>query len=124
MSGQNQYDQSVTAHPYPTLALEDECYFEAPVRFGRRKADQVGHLSLTRRWLRFKGALDLSVAWSEVSSVHRVGADIVMTMHASDKAMRFSCQSVEEAERAAPVAERLARAAHEGSALHAFHAAV
>ena len=50
------------------LHHDDPCHFATPVRFGRRRTDQVGHLVFTSAWLRFRGTVDFAVAW-EMASV-------------------------------------------------------
>ena len=93
------------------LPPDDHCHFVCPARFGRRRADQFGHLLLTSGWLRFRGALDLSVAWSEVSSVQRSGCEVIVNLRDSAKALRFGCHTLEESARGAVTAEYLARGA-------------
>src|SRR5438094_8855012 len=68
-----------TATAPDPLAPGDECHYVTPVRFGRRRADQYGHLILTSGWLKFRGTLDLSIMWSEVGDVHRVSRDVVVS---------------------------------------------
>ncbi len=98
------------AEPLDPLPPGDACYFVCPVRFGRRRADQFGHLLITSGRLHFRGALDLSVAWSEVAQVRRDGRDIVISLHESRRVLRFSCQSLREAVRGGVLAEHLAGA--------------
>lgn len=93
------------------LAPGDECHFSGPVRFGRRRSDQFGRLLLTSGWLKYRGALDVSVAWSEVSDVQRAGKDVIVSLRDSQRALRFACQEIEQAARAGVIAEHLARAA-------------
>jgi hypothetical protein len=90
------------------LAPGDLCHFVAAVRFGRRRSDQFGHLSLTSGWLKFRGALDVSVAWSEVADVQRAGADLIVSLHESTRMLRFSCHTYSEAARAGVLAQHLA----------------
>jgi hypothetical protein len=94
-----------------SLPPDDYCHFMCPVRFGRRRSDQFGHLLLTSGWLRFRGALDLSVAWSEVPNVQRAGREIIVHLHDSTRALRFGCHTLEESARGAVIAEHLAQAA-------------
>lgn len=89
------------------LPSGDQCHFTCPVRFGRRRSDQFGHLLLTSGWLRFRGALDLSVSWSEVASVQRAAREIIVTLHASNRALRFGCHTIEESTRGGVIAEHL-----------------
>jgi hypothetical protein len=72
------------------LAPGDVCHFVAPVRFGRRRSDQFGHLSLTSGWLKFRGA-----------------RDIIVSLHDSKRVLRFSCNTASEAARAGVLAQRL-----------------
>ena len=98
------------AEPLDPLPPGDRCHFVCPVRFGRRRADQVGHLVLTSGRLQFRGALDVSVAWSEVSDVRRDGREIVISLQDSRRVLRFSCQSLKEAVAGGAIAGHLARA--------------
>jgi hypothetical protein len=93
------------------LAPGDRCHFVAPVRYGRRRTDNFGHLSLTTGWLKFRGAFDVTVAWSEVSSVTRSGREVIISLHESKRTLRFGCQTVSEAAEAGVLAEHLARLA-------------
>lgn len=109
------------------LAPGDACHFITPVRFGRRRSDQFGHLVLTSGWLKFRGALDVSVAWSEVASVQRAGREILVSLHDSKRVLRFSCQSLSEAAQAGVLAQHLAGAArprHADEARPLYHAAM
>jgi hypothetical protein len=80
------------------LSPGDVCHYAAPVRFGRRRADQFGHLLLTSTCLRFRGAMDVSIAWTEVTSVHRMNHEIVVSLHESRRELRFWCDSLHEAD--------------------------
>ena len=91
------------------LAPGDECHFVTPVRFGRRRADQYGHLLLTSGWLKFRGTLDLSVTWSEIADVQRIAREIVVSLQDSRRLLRFSCHSASEAARGALIAQQLAQ---------------
>jgi hypothetical protein len=64
-------------------------------------------VELTSSWLKFHGALDMSVVWSEVSSVERDGRDIIVSLLDSRRVLRFCCHSSEEAARGASVAKHL-----------------
>ena len=90
------------------IAPGDTCHFVCAVRFGRRRADQFGHVVLSATWLRFRGALDVRVGWSQIASVRREGHDIVVALPDSTRLLRFSCHSDSEAERGAIIAEHLA----------------
>jgi hypothetical protein len=85
----------------------EHCHFATPVRFGRRRADQIGHVELTSSWLKFHGALDMSVVWSEVAKVEREGRDILVSLLESRRVLRFCCHSAEEAARGTSVARCL-----------------
>jgi hypothetical protein len=104
----------------------DRCHFVTPVRFGRRRSDQFGHLVLTTGWLKFRGTLDISHAWSELASISRDGRDIVVALQDSRRVLRFSCHSLTEAARGGVLAEHLAHAARveATSTSAAYHAAV
>jgi len=101
-------DLPVVKAPYP-LPPGDECHFVAPIRFGRRRADQYGHLLLTSGWLKFRGTLDLSITWSEIAQVHRAAREIVISLQGSRRLLRFSCHSEAEACRGAAIAQHLAQ---------------
>jgi hypothetical protein len=108
------------------LAPGDECHFVAPVRFGRRRSDQYGHLMFTSGWLKFCGTLDVSVAWGEVGGVRRAGRDIVVSLEGSRRLLRFSCHSIAEAARGGVIAEHLTSGArpHTVDTQAAYHASV
>ena len=94
--------------PLNPLPPDDRCHFVTPVRFGRRRSGQIGHLELTSGWMTFRGALDLSVVWTEVAGVQRDGRDIVVSLVDSRRVLRFRCRALEEAARGAVVARHLA----------------
>lgn len=94
--------------PLVRLSAGEQAHFLSPVRFGRRRTDQVGHLELTSERLRFHGALDVGVAWSEVASVERTGHEILVSLASSGKRLRFSCYSPAEAARGTLIARQLA----------------
>jgi hypothetical protein len=89
------------------LAPGDVCHFVTPVRFGRRRSDQFGHLSLTSGWLKYRGGVDISVAWTELADVQRAGRDIIFSLHDSKRVLRFSCNAVGEAAQAGVLAQHL-----------------
>jgi hypothetical protein len=91
-------------------ATGDLCHFMAPARCGRRRSDQFGHLLLTGGWLKFRGAIHVSLAWTEVSDVQRAGRDIIVSLHESRRILRFSCHTLAEAACAGVVAQHLAAA--------------
>lgn len=90
------------------LPPNDRCHFVTPVRFGRRRGDQIGHLELTSGWVKFHGALDLSIVWTEVADVERDGHDIIVSLVDSRRVLRFYCHALEEAAHGAVVARHLA----------------
>jgi hypothetical protein len=99
------------------------CHFVAAVRFGRRRADQSGQLVLTSGGLTFRGALDVSVAWSEVASVRRDGREILVGLQDSRRVLRFSCQSPAEAATGGVIAEHFSASARAGlDSLSPYHA--
>ncbi len=100
-----------TATAPDPLAPGDQCHFDTPVRFGRRRADQYGHVVLTGGWLKFRGTLDLSVTWGEIAAVQRTGCEIVVLLQDSRRLLRFSCHSELEAARGAVIAQHLAQSA-------------
>jgi len=93
------------------LAPGDECHFVTPVRFGRRRVDQYGHMVLTSGWLKFRGTVDVSVAWGEVGDVQRARREIVVSLRDSRRLLRFSCHSEAEAARGALIAQYLTQSA-------------
>src|SRR5438128_4552210 len=93
------------------LAPGDQCHFATPVRFGRRRSDQYGHLVLTSGWLKFRGTLDLSVSWSEVGDVQRTYREVVVSLQDSRRLLRFSCHSEAEAAYGAVLAQHLSQSA-------------
>lgn len=93
------------------LAPGDTCHYSAPARFGRRRSDQFGRLVMTSGWLKFRGAQDVSLAWSEVSDVQRAGNELIVSLHEGKRVLRFACQDVSETARAGVMAQHLAHAA-------------
>jgi len=93
------------------LAPGDQCHFVTPVRFGRRRSDQYGHVLLTSGWLKFRGTLDLSVTWSEIAEVQRAAREMVIALQDSRRLLRFSCHSESEAARGVVIAQHLAQSA-------------
>ena len=89
------------------------CHFVTPVRFGRRRSDQFGHLELTSGWLKFHGALDISIVWTEVASVQRCDHHIVASLADSARSLRFCCHSLSEAARGSVVASYLVSVAQQ-----------
>jgi hypothetical protein len=110
------------------LAPGDQCHFVTPVRFGRRRSDQYGHMVITSGWLKFRGTLDLSVTWSEVAQVQRLAREMIISLQDSRRLLRFSCHSEGEAARGAVIAQHLAQSARAHTADPAItfeqHAAV
>jgi len=94
-----------------SLAPGDQCHFVTPVRFGRRRSDQYGHVLLTSGWLKFRGTLDLSVTWSEIADVQRLAREMVISLQDSRRLLRFSCHSEAEAARGVVIAQHLAQSA-------------
>jgi len=115
------------AKPPDPLAPGDTCHYVSPVRFGRRRSDQYGHLVLTGGWLKFRGTLDVSLSWSEVARAERVSREVIVSLEDSRRVLRFACHSEAEAARGALLAQHLARSARPYSAQPATvsnHAAV
>jgi hypothetical protein len=98
------------------LAPGDECHFVTPVRFGRRRVDQYGHVVLTSGWLKFRGTVDLSAAWDEIAHVQRHGREMVVSLRDSRRLLRFSCHCEGEATRGVLIAEYLAQSAQAATA--------
>ena len=89
------------------LAPGDVCHFRAAVRFGRRRSDQFGHLLLTSGWVKYRGTIEVSTAWSEVATVERAGVDVIVALQNSRRLLRFCFKDIEEAARAGVIAEHL-----------------
>lgn len=119
-------DVPIVEAPPNLVAPGDQCHFVAPLRFGRRRSDNYGHLVLTGGWLKFRGTLDVSVGWSEVAAVQRTGRDIVVSLEESRRVLRFSCYSVAEAARGGVIAQHLASSArpHAVDTQAGYHASV
>jgi hypothetical protein len=103
----------ITREGLPILSISDSLthdvkHFEAPVRFGRRRSDQFGRLELYGTHLRFQGALDVSVAWSEASEVRRDEREIIVSLNDSRRLLRFWCASRTEAAHGCVIAGHLA----------------
>jgi hypothetical protein len=98
------------------LAPGDECHFVTPVRFGLRRVDQYGHLVLTSGWLKFRGTVDVSVAWGEVADVQRARREVVVSLRDSRRLLRFWCHSEAEAACGVLIAQHLAQSAQPATA--------
>lgn len=98
------------------LAPGDDCHFVSAVRFGRRRSDHYGHLLLTSGWIKFRGALDSSVPWTDVADVQRSMRDIIVSLQDSRRVLRFACPSIDEAVRGTIIAQHLAAISHPASA--------
>ncbi len=105
-----QHDVPVVASSEP-LAPGDQCHMSMPVRFGRRRSDQFGHMLMTSGWLKFRGASDMSVTWTEVADVQRAGCEVIVSLQDSNRVLRFACHTVTEAARAGVLAQHLAQSA-------------
>ena len=112
--------------PPEPLPAGDTCHYLTPVRFGRRRSDQFGHLQLTNAWLKFRGALDVSVSWSEIARVERHGREITVTLVDSPRLFRFVCPSLADAGRGAVIAGYLTASAHapDAGSVEELHATV
>ena len=121
MTAQNQYVPAdrATAGETPALPGDESSHLTIPVRFGRRKTDQVGHLVFASRSMRFHGTVDMRISWSEVSRVEHAGRDLVVAFHGTQRTMRFSCQSEEEALQAGVLGAHLVALAGSDSYQHA-----
>jgi len=100
-----------TAKAPDPLAHGDQCHYVTPVRFGRRRNDQYGHLVMTSGWLKFRGTLDVTVSWSEVGDVQRAFREVVVSLQESRRLLRFSCHSEAEAACGVVLAQHLAQCA-------------
>ena len=110
MNGQNRYVGTAppTSLQTPPAGPEDQCHFSTSVRFGRRKTDQVGQVALTTLWLQFRGRVDLSVSWADISDVRYTGRDIAISLHESRRLLHLCCLSDDDAARTAAIASHLA----------------
>lgn len=121
MTAQNQYVTAdrATSGETPALSGDDSSHLTIPVRFGRRKTDQVGHLAFTNRSLLFHGTVDMRISWSEVSRLDHSANDVTVSFHGTQRTMRFCCQSEEEARQASVLGARLAAIAGADPCQHA-----
>jgi hypothetical protein len=123
LTSQLAHGQMPDLEPLDPLPAGERCHFVCAVRFGRRRADQVGHLVLASGRLQFRGALDVSVAWAEVSGIRREGREIIASLQDSRRVLRFACQSLTEAVSGAAIAAHLART-HPASTESHYHASM
>lgn len=96
---------------------DGRCHFVTPVRFGRRRSDQFGHLELTTSWLKFRGALDVSIVWTEIVMAERMGREIIVRLADSSRVLRFCCHAPIEAARGSVIAAYLSAAARRRQAV-------
>ena len=59
--------------------------------------------------MKFHAVIDVSVAWSEVAHVHRLGREVTITLVDSTRQLRFWCPCLTDAARAAVLAQHFAR---------------
>jgi hypothetical protein len=111
VSGQIQYgpaENPTSLQTAPNVpAGVDEDHFTIPVRFGRRKTDQVGHLVLTTAALNFRGTVDMSVLWTQVARIDRADTELVIALYETRRILRFCCFGEEEAARASAIGNHL-----------------
>jgi hypothetical protein len=99
------------------VAPGEACHFVCAVRFGRRRADQFGHLVMSPARLEFRGVVDVSAAWSDIASVRRAGRELLIVLREKERVLRFSCQSHADAARGGVIADHLAGLARPESSL-------
>lgn len=63
---------------------------------------------MTSRRLRFHGAIDANVAWSDIAGIERAGRDVIVSLREQRRLYRFCCHTVSEAVQGAVVARHLA----------------
>ena len=72
-------------------------YVAAPVRCGRRRHDEVGHLELTNLRLRIHAAIDVNIAWNDVAGIEHADRDMVVSIRDRRQKYRFCFHTCEEA---------------------------
>lgn len=107
MNAQIQYGS--TSHLTPTRSQPDSevVYFSGPVRSGRRRHDQIGHLEMTNLRFRFHAAIDINVGWDEVAGIERVDRDLIVAVGDRPRQFRFCFHTAEEANQGALVARSI-----------------
>jgi hypothetical protein len=111
VSGQIQYGPAVAPTPGRTADAahrSDDAHLLLPVRFGRRRTDQVGHLAFGSQALSFTGTIELSIPWTNVSRVRPDENRLIVSLHDSRRLLCFCCQGADDAARGAVVASHLA----------------
>ena len=62
---------------------------------------------MTTTWLTFRGTVDVSVSWADISNVQHAGRDVIVCLHGTRRLLRFCCHGDEEAMRGAVIARHL-----------------
>ncbi len=107
MNAQFQYGSLSHLTPAPSPTDREIAHFSAPVRSGRRRHDQIGHVEMTNVRLRFHGAIDINVAWDEVAGIERVERDLVVSVAGRRQQLRFCFYTTEEADQGALIARSM-----------------
>ncbi len=82
-------------------------YVSAPVRCGRRRHDEVGHLELTNFRLRIHAAVDVNIAWGDVAGIEHADREMVVSIRDRRQTYRFCFHTSEEANQVTVLARSL-----------------
>jgi hypothetical protein len=107
VNAQIQYGLPLPLTSVPSPPTSEVACFTAPVRCGRRRHDEIGHLELTNHRLRFHGTIDVNLAWSDVARIDRDEREMVVSLRERRRQFRFSFHTPEEARQGTELARQL-----------------
>ena len=108
MNAQIQYGLPLPLTSIPSPPTSEVACFTAPVRCGRRRHDEVGHLELTNHRLRFHGTFDVNIAWGDIASIDRTDREMVVSLRERRRQFRFCFHTSDEARKGTELAGQLA----------------
>ncbi len=107
MNAQIQYASPSGLTSTPSLNPREVPFVSAPVRCGRRRHDEVGHLELTNLRLRIHAATDINIAWNDVAGIEYADRDMVVSIRDRRQKYRFCFHTSGEANQVTLLARTL-----------------
>ena len=107
MNAQIQYASPSGLTSTPSLSAREVPFVSAPVRCGRRRHDEVGHLEITNLRLRIRAAIDVNIAWGDVAGIEHADRDMVVSIRDRRRKYRFCFHTGEEANQVTLLARSL-----------------
>jgi hypothetical protein len=107
VNAQIQYGLPLPLTSIPSPPSSEVACFTAPVRCGRRRHDEIGHIELTNHRLRFHGTKDINIAWADVATIDRVEREMVISLRERRRQFRFRFHTSDEALHGTELARQL-----------------